>query len=71
MSIFVERLISLRKANELSQKALAAKINVSENTIQRYEYGTRKPTIDILIALADCFNVSIDYLAGRSNTPGN
>lgn len=64
-----ERLVSLRKSNKVTQKALADAIDVSEITIQRYEYGMRKPTIEILIALADYFNVSIDYLVGRSDTP--
>ena len=37
--------------------------------IQRYEYGERKPAYDVLIALADFFDVSIDYLVGRTDNP--
>ena len=36
---------------------------------QRYEYGERKPSFDMLIALADYFDVSIDYLVGRTDNP--
>ena len=64
-----ERIKLLRKSNNVTQKALADAVGVSEIAIQRYEYGTRKPTIDILIAIANHFNVSLDYLVGRSDTP--
>lgn len=64
-----ERIIFLRKSHHMTQKALASAIQISEIAIQRYEYGTRKPTIDILIALADYFDVSLDYLVGRSDDP--
>ena len=69
MSVIQERVIELRKAASVSQKALANAIGVSEIAIQRYEYGMRKPTIDICIALADYFNVSLDYLVGRTDEP--
>lgn len=36
---------------------------------QRYEYGTREPAYQKLIALADFFDVSLDYLTGRSDDP--
>ena len=36
---------------------------------QRYEYGTREPAYQKLLALADFFNVSLDYLVGRTNNP--
>lgn len=59
----------LRQSKSLTQKQLAAEIGASESGIQNYELGTRKPTFDMLIALANYFDVSIDYLVGRSDKP--
>ena len=67
--IICERLINLRKAAKVTQKAIAAAINVSEVSYQRFEYGTVRPSLDTLIALANYFDVSIDYLVGRSDNP--
>lgn len=66
---FSERLISLRKAHNLTQKQLSLELNLSEVGIQNYESQRRKPAFDVLIALADYFDVSLDYLVGRSNNP--
>ena len=64
-----ERIIELRKSRSITQKQLAASISASERGIQNYELGLRKPTLDIAIALADFFDVSLDYLVGRSDDP--
>lgn len=66
---FSEQLKNLRKSKNLTQKQLAINIGASERGIQNYELGTRKPTYDMLIALADYFDVSIDYLVGRTDNP--
>ena len=66
---FSERLVLLRKSRNLTQKQLAADIQHSELAIQHYEAQRRKPAFDILVALADYFDVSLDYLVGRSNDP--
>ena len=66
---FSERLVLLRKSNNLTQKQLAAKTGLSELAIQHYEAQRRKPAFDVLLALADYFNVSLDYLVGRSDDP--
>lgn len=66
---FSERLVQLRKSHSLTQKQLAADMQLSELAIQHYEAQRRKPAFDILIALADYFNVSLDYLVGRSDDP--
>lgn len=42
-------------------------MNLSELAIQNYESKRRKPAFDVLIALADYFDVSLDYLVGRSD----
>lgn len=64
-----ERLVEIRKSRNLTQKQLAAGVNISEVGLQNYENGRRKPAYDVLIALADFFNVSLDYLCGRSDDP--
>jgi DNA-binding XRE family transcriptional regulator len=69
MFSFSEHLKAIRKSRNITQKQLAEAIGASERGIQNYEIGARKPTYDMLIALADYFNVSTDYLLGRSDTP--
>lgn len=64
---FSERLIELRKANNLTQKQVYEGVGMSMLGYQRYEYGTREPSYQKLIALADFFDVSLDYLVGRSD----
>ena len=66
---FSERLVQLRKAHSLTQKQLATELQLSELAIQHYESQRRKPAFDILLALADYFDVSLDYLVGRSDDP--
>lgn len=66
---FQERLVFLRKSNGITQKQLAENLSLSEVGIQHYESGRRKPAYDILISLADYFDVSLDYLVGRSDNP--
>lgn len=64
-----ERIKTLRTSNELTQKQLADAICVSEVSLQRFEYGSSRPSLDTLIVLADLFDVSLDYLVGRSDNP--
>lgn len=66
---FSERLKMLREANNLTQKQVYEAINMSAIGYQRYEYGAREPAFQNLIALADYFDVSLDYLVGRSDDP--
>ena len=60
------RLKELRKKKGVSQLRLATELNTTQNTISRYETGEREPGIDELIKIADYFNVSVDYLIGRT-----
>lgn len=53
-----------------SQKQCAEAAGISTTHYQNYEYGKSEPTASVLIALADFFNVSLDYLVGRSDEPG-
>ncbi len=59
----------LRKEHGISQIKLALDLNTSQNTISRYETGDREPGIAELIKLAEYFDVSIDYLVGRTENP--
>jgi len=64
-----ERLRSLRKARNLKREQLAAAIGVTPRVITFYETNDREPSLRVLIALADFFDVSLDYLVGRSDDP--
>ena len=66
---FSDRLVLLRKSRRLTQKQLALNLQMSELAIQHYEAQRRKPAFDVLLALADYFDVSLDYLVGRSDDP--
>ena len=63
------RLKNLRTSKKLSQAALAEKIGISQRAVSYYESGKDTPSLEILISIADFFNVSLDYLVGRSNDP--
>lgn len=69
IATFSERLKELRQQHKLTQKALGELTDLSERGIQDLEYGKRKPGHDSLVKLADYFNVSIDYLVGRTDNP--
>lgn len=62
-----ERIRELRQAHGLSQQELADKIGKSKSSINMYERGEREPGPDARDALADYFNVDLDYLTGRSD----
>lgn len=63
------RLKELRKARGISQLKLAMDLGMNQNSISRYESGAREADYQTLIALADYFNVSIDYLLERTDDP--
>ena len=58
-----------RKEMKVTQKQASIAANVSERNYQDYEYGKVIPTATVLISLADNFDVSLDYLTGRSDCP--
>ena len=64
---FSERLNYLRKLNGLTLQQLGISINSTKATISNLENGYKSPSVDMLIALADFFDVSLDYLVGRSD----
>ncbi len=63
------RLKELRKKKGISQLKLALDLNTNQNSISRYENGERQADYSMLIAIADYFDVSIDYLLGRTENP--
>ncbi len=63
------RIKELRKKKNITQLKLAFDLNVSQNTLSRYETGEREPSYDVLIKIADYFNVSIDYLLCLTDKP--
>ena len=63
------RLKELREKRRLSQITLAMELNLNQNSISRYENGEREADYTTLIAIADYFNVSVDYLLGRTDNP--
>lgn len=65
--MFGDRLKSLRKFSNYTQKELGEKINVSGRVIGYYESNDRFPDKETLTNIADFFDVSIDYLLGRTN----
>jgi transcriptional regulator with XRE-family HTH domain len=67
-SILGQRIKTLREQRGMSQAALARALGASANAINYLELGsTKAPHIDRLIAIADLFNVSLDYLVGRTD----
>lgn len=69
MPSFSERIVQLKTERNLLQKNIAAAAGLSLRIYQYYEKGEKEPTLSALIALADFFEVSLDYLVGRSDDP--
>jgi transcriptional regulator with XRE-family HTH domain len=65
----MKRLKELREQKNISQLKLALDLNITQNSISRYETGQREADYATLIMLADYFDVSVDYLLGRTNNP--
>ena len=69
MSILADRLKECRKNKNKTQKDVADYLGITECGYQNYEIRRREPKIETLNKLADYFDVSIDYLTGRSDNP--
>lgn len=63
------RLKKLRNSKKITQEELGKKVNVTKVSISGYENGNRSPDTDTLQKIADFFDVSTDYLLGRSDNP--
>ena len=60
-----EIIAKLRNKNKISQSALANDLHIGQSTLAMYEKNKRKPSLEMLSAIADYFNVTTDYLLGR------
>lgn len=65
----MKNLRTLRQQKNLSQQALAEKLDTIQQTIYKYENQITEPNIDMLKSMADFFDVSVDYLIGYSSRP--
>ena len=65
----MRRLKTIREKRGISQLRLAMDLGLTQNSVSRYESGVREADYKTLIALADYFNVSIDYLLERTDKP--
>lgn len=61
------RIKNLREDANLTQTELSSYLNLSRRSYSHYENGTRNLPVDVLIAIAGFYNVSIDYLLGRTD----
>lgn len=66
---FSNNLLSLRKSRNISMKELGDIIGISDEAIRLMEKSKRSPSFEVLCKLADYFDVSLDYLVGRSDEP--
>jgi len=69
LSAFSARLRKLRALKSITQKQAAEGVGVSERIYQSYELAEKEPTLGNINKLADFFDVSTDYLLGRSDNP--
>lgn len=67
--VSIIRLKEVRKKKNISQLKLAMDLDMNQNSISRYETGEREADYATLIRFADYFNVSVDYLLGRTDNP--
>lgn len=63
----IMRLKELRQEHDKTQKEVADYLNVKQNTYSQYENGKRQIPVDILMRLADYYDVSVDCLLGRAD----
>ncbi|MBQ4039983.1 MAG: helix-turn-helix transcriptional regulator [Oscillospiraceae bacterium] len=69
MIIIKNRLRELREAKKYTQLKVALDLNLNQNSISRYENGSREAGYDLLIRFSDYYGVSIDYLLYRTDNP--
>lgn len=66
--MLANQIMTLRKASGMSQSQLAKKLNIGPSAVGMYEQGRRTPSVDILIQMANVFEVSLDYLVTGRET---
>ena len=65
--IISKKLKELRKEKDVTQREVAKAVNVAQNTIAGYETGAKEPSLTVLVALADYYEVTTDYILGRTD----
>ena len=66
---FAQILSELRRTAGLSQRKAAADLNISQALLSHYENGAREPGLNCVCRVCDYYNVTADYLLGRSPNP--
>ena len=66
---FAEKLTFLRRRAGMSQEQLADQLGITRQSVSKWESGASVPELAKLIAIADFFDVSLDYLVGRDDIP--
>ena len=69
LKIVGERIRCLRESVKLSQTKIAKEFGVSQSSLARYEIGEATPPLELLLKYADYFDVSMDYIFGRTDNP--
>ena len=69
MTMQFKNLRGIREDRDIKQKDVAKYLNVSQNTYSQYETGVISLTAEVLIRLADYYQVSVDFLLDRTNNP--
>ena len=64
-----QRVRDLREDYDWNQEYVAEKIGITQTTYSKYELGKVNIPLDMMIKLADLYNVSVDYLIGRTDEP--
>ena len=67
--MLANQIMFLRKKAGMSQLQLASKLNIGPSAIGMYEQGRRTPSVELLIAMANLFDVSLDYLITGTESP--
>ena len=68
---FSQTLSALRRQRNLSQRAAAADLGISQPLLSHYEKGTREPGLNFVCRVCDYYGVTADYLLGRASHPGD
>lgn len=69
MNSFPTQIKKLRESRRIYQREIAEALGVTTRAYQFYESGRSEPNIKTLIAIADYYHVSVDYLLGRTDVP--
>lgn len=65
----ITRLRALREDNDFTQEKMAKIGCISKKSYERYEKGEREIPLDVIVKFAKFYNISLDYIAGLTDTP--